>query len=198
MMNYHRRQSGGYSLIEVLVAITILLLAVAGPLTIASKGLQSSYYARDQVTANMLAQEGIEAVIAIRNQVVLGEFDSGSPNLAASNLWQWTSTAPLDDCFDPDGCNIDVVDSDPSDDVTACNSTGSNCVLDLNTGANRGWYSVGGGTASPFQRVIRLQEVGTDQEVLISSRVTWTPVIFGGAPRTVELSTSIFNYYATP
>ncbi len=50
----------GFTIIETLVAITILMIAVAGPLTIAQKGLTASVYARDQVTASFLAQELME------------------------------------------------------------------------------------------------------------------------------------------
>ena len=56
------RYGRGFTLIETLVAISILLIALAGPLTIAAKGLNSSYYARDQITAFYLAQEGIEYI----------------------------------------------------------------------------------------------------------------------------------------
>ncbi len=41
----------GFSIVETIVAIAILSLAVVAPLTLAERGLSSSVYARDQVTA---------------------------------------------------------------------------------------------------------------------------------------------------
>lgn len=52
----------GFTIIETLVAITILMIAIAGPMTIAQKGLNASKYARDQTTATYLAQDAIEFV----------------------------------------------------------------------------------------------------------------------------------------
>ena len=69
MKNYSYTK--GYSLVEVLVAIAILMLAIVGAMTIASKGLQSSFYAREQNIAFFLAQEGTEAVMTIRNEFAL-------------------------------------------------------------------------------------------------------------------------------
>ncbi len=40
-----------FTLIETMVAISVLLLSLVGPLSIASKSLQSAYAARDEVTA---------------------------------------------------------------------------------------------------------------------------------------------------
>ncbi len=55
----------GFTIIETLVAISILAIALTGPLSIISQALRNSFYARDQVTAFYLAQEAIEY---LRNQ----------------------------------------------------------------------------------------------------------------------------------
>ena len=52
----------GFTLVETLVAITILMIAIAGPLVVASKGLNSALYAKDQMTASFLAQESMEMI----------------------------------------------------------------------------------------------------------------------------------------
>lgn len=61
----------GFTLIETLVAISLLSVAIVAPMTLVSQSLKSAYYARDQVTAYNLAQEGIEAVRAIRDGNIL-------------------------------------------------------------------------------------------------------------------------------
>ena len=195
--------TAGYSLVEVLIAITILLLAIAGPLTIAAKGLQSSYFARDQLTAFMLAQEGIESIITIRNNWVIAEIKGSSPfDLSYANLWNWTNqtgAGSIENCFvsnNPNGCNISVVDGDPSDNFTACGAGGSGCLLNYDSTNNRARYIVGGsGNATPFTRVITLDEVTANREVVITSAVTWQPTVFGGSTKTVVLTTSILNLY---
>lgn len=60
MNNKFIMKNKGFTIIETLVAITILMIAVAGPLTIAQKSLMASIYARDQIVASYLAQEVME------------------------------------------------------------------------------------------------------------------------------------------
>jgi len=52
----------GFTLIETLVAITVLLVAVVGPLTLATRSLNSALVARDQLTASYLAQDAVEYI----------------------------------------------------------------------------------------------------------------------------------------
>ena len=64
---YALRPHGGYTLIEALVAITIIVFSTVGPLTLAAKSLAESQYVRDQITAFYLAQEGLEVIHHIRD-----------------------------------------------------------------------------------------------------------------------------------
>lgn len=74
------KKKGGFTLIEALVAIMVLVVGVLGPLSIAARGIADGFFARDQVTANFLAQEGMELVINRRETNRLlnpGEWLSG-------------------------------------------------------------------------------------------------------------------------
>ena len=42
----------GFTIIETLIAITVLMIAVAGPLSVASKGLLSAQISKDQMIAS--------------------------------------------------------------------------------------------------------------------------------------------------
>ena len=72
MMRIHKKMNRGYSLVEVLVAISVLLIALVGPLTIASSGLKRANFAKEQTLAIFLAQEGMEAVVKLREDAALG------------------------------------------------------------------------------------------------------------------------------
>lgn len=200
-----------YSLVEVLVAVTILLLAIAGPMTIASKGLQSSFYARDQLTASMLAQEGVEAVLSLRNQAFLDQLGGGSADFSAATLWDWadSNSGPLSTCFDPDGCNVSVDGSDLSNNFVSCSNptNTNNCIMDYDPNAASGdprYYidKSNSSTDSPFTRKIFLTDLSPvsppspDQELGITVEVSWKPQIFGNGTKTVTLTTSVFNLYA--
>lgn len=56
------RKTQGFTIIETLVAVTILMIAIAGPLTIANQALTAAYDAKNQMIAANLAQETVEAV----------------------------------------------------------------------------------------------------------------------------------------
>jgi prepilin-type N-terminal cleavage/methylation domain-containing protein len=58
----------GFTLVETLVAISILVIALTGPLAIIASSLKSSYFSRDEITAAYLAQEPIEFIRNIRDQ----------------------------------------------------------------------------------------------------------------------------------
>ena len=68
----------GFTLIETLVAVSFLIFAIVAPMTLVSKSLSSALYARDQVTAYNLAQEGIEVVRAVRDGHILQNALSGT------------------------------------------------------------------------------------------------------------------------
>jgi prepilin-type N-terminal cleavage/methylation domain-containing protein len=72
----------GFTLIETMVAVSILTLAVAGPLFTANRAIVAAQIARDQLTASSLAQEGIEYVRAMRDNEFLGAYptDAGWAN----------------------------------------------------------------------------------------------------------------------
>ena len=61
------KEKSGLTMVETLVAISILTIAVIGPLGIIAQALHTSYYARDQITAYYLAQEAIEYVRNLRD-----------------------------------------------------------------------------------------------------------------------------------
>ena len=93
------KKQKGFTLIEALVAISILLIAVTSPMVIAQKGLTDAVLSKDEATASFLAQDGIEAVKNIRDNTAL----SAQAGNSVSNWLQG-----LTQCESPSYCNIDT------------------------------------------------------------------------------------------
>lgn len=179
----------GYSLVETLVAVSILLLSIVGPMTIASKGIQTGIFVGDQTTAVFLAQEQVESVMAIRNQYAL-------ENLGEAASWDWVDAPTFAPCFAANGCNITWNNQgDPLYEVTACTTASNNpCKVFLDTSSSRARFnSERVGVETMYTRVLKLQDLG-DREVIASSTVTWNSKLFGGS-RGVSLRSSFFNIY---
>ncbi len=171
------RRKKGFTLIETLVAITILLLTIVGPMTIAQKGIQNAYYATDQVTAVFLAQEAIEAIREHRDNAALEAYDA----LLGDDTSNWA----------PSGCSLgcayDIVD----DEFGSCETNnGCNLNVDLN-----GRYTHGlDGTPSQFTRTVTIgSAIGGGVPVTVN--VSWNAKIFGGGPHTLTLQTWIYDHY---
>lgn len=190
----------GYSLVEVLVAISILLIAVIGPMTIAVKGIQSARYSKEQTVATFLAQEGIETIVAIRNEAMSTAIKNGD----LSTAWGWVSDAKLSDCFSAAGCNFDVEGLTTANQfiinaihpVQDCSSI-TDCILYYDSSSGRARYNANSrGVPTPFTRVISLQsDTTTNEGVIITSEVTWTSKLFGSSNRSVKLESAVYRIY---
>ena len=66
-----KHASRAFTLIETLVAISLLVVAIAAPMSLAAQSLSSAFYARDQITAFHLAQEAIESLRNARDHNLL-------------------------------------------------------------------------------------------------------------------------------
>lgn len=108
---FHRDSKSGFTLIETFVAITILLIAVIGPLALVSKSLSDSIFAQNQITAFYLGQEALELVI---NKVADNEL----------NDEPWLTG--LEDCQSESGCTI-YWDTDEQDIVVDRCNTNNGC-----------------------------------------------------------------------
>jgi len=73
----------GFTLIETMVAISVLLIAVVAPMTLAQDGITAARLAQDQIVAFYMAQEGVELVRNIRDENKLAGIDQLSGNLVA-------------------------------------------------------------------------------------------------------------------
>jgi len=195
MFNNPHNQSG-FSLVETLVAITILLIVITGPLTLVSNSARSTNFANDQVMGYFLAQEGLELAQAARDDLLIPEFSASPPT---TNAWDRFSASSLyASCFSSNGCGLDQdTDAVGTLNVYDCGGTGAGCRLYSNAIlAERSRYThddnLGANSPTQYTRVIRMNSGGGQVE--ITSRVTWRS---DGqrAEQVVEAVTYVFDVY---
>jgi type II secretory pathway pseudopilin PulG len=106
--NSYKLKASAFTLVETLVAVTVLLLSIAAPLSIAAKALFSAYYSRDQITAYYLAEEAIEYVKNSRDVTFLNDVLNDEVPVVGNQNW----LLGLEDCIetgiDFEGCTVDA------------------------------------------------------------------------------------------
>jgi prepilin-type N-terminal cleavage/methylation domain-containing protein len=165
----YKRASKGFTLVETLVAITVLLLAVAAPLTLGMQGLRASRVARDQVVATYLMQEAIEYIRFTRdsNRIGGGSWLSGLDTCLAGacTINPWTLT------------------------LAAC--SGGTCpAISYDAATGRYGYTTGW-AATKFVRTITMQETVPGAEAQLTVSVSWPD---GTVNRSVSLTEDILNW----
>lgn len=166
-----KQSRSGFTLIETFVAITVLLISLAGPLTLAAQALRSAYFARDEITAYYLAQEGLEYARAVRDQ-----------NYLASPQGTWLNG--IADCISAT-CQVDF----PNFSHAICASGACQALL---FDPASGLFQTRTGTASIYTRTMTITPVANNSdEVKVSVTMTW---FSGGINRTFTLSEHLFNW----
>lgn len=191
-MTHQPKKQGGFTLVEAMVAISILSLAVTGPLLIAQKGLGSSVYARDQITAFYLAQEAVEYIRNVRdsNRITgiswLSQFDECKEDGSGRKCQIDSQYADFSPIVSPDA--IKLCDS-PSSPNPPCP------VLSLDTTNNIYGYGSGGDwKPTIFTRTISIDDrVNPNQEAVISVTISWNTKLFTPL-KTFTIKEYIFNF----
>lgn len=176
-----RSSSAGFSLVETLVAITILLIAVLAPMRIVSQSIITANFAREELTAIFLAQEGIEYVIRERDNDALNNDD---------NTWDWYDHSSLAACRN-NGCSYDV----SRDTFDSCSVSGCTIYFE-DSPSNAYYYSHdASGTETSFKRKVTIsKQTSADHEVIITAEVTWySALVRSDITRT--MATRVFNHH---
>jgi len=171
----------GFTLVETLVALTILVTIIAAASNASFFSIRGSQFARDQVAAFFLAQEGFEHIRNIRD--TNNNEDSG-----------WLDG--LENCTP---CNVDVFDSNLADSI----KTGDGSEVMYLTADGR--YVVEPGSSgtvdSGFRRFITvsvpLDGAGDPQDFAdVTVTVQWN--VEQAEPDAFEVSTRIYNWRGIP
>lgn len=187
-MNNSPKFKKGFTLVETMVAISILMLGILGPLSIASSGLRNSLFAKDQVTAYYLAQEGIEYVRYVRDANYL---DNKKPWLDG-----------LSDCKEQFGCAVDTekwftLNVQVISKCASIDCDDDDLLYKINSNQHYTHQSGSEKTATPFTRIIKVENTPntpTDKEIKVTSTVTWQT---GAGQKSFTLTENVFNIYKT-
>lgn len=171
------RYSRGFTLVETMIAVTILTFAVAGPLFTASRALVAAEIARDQLTASYLAQEGIEYVRAMRDTEYLAAYQTGGATVSET---AWSSFLDGSNAGSITQCRTSTCTLDPSRNMGTGSGfalvpcSGETCSpLYLTNGIYTTQSEIPGAELTPFTRTVQVIDVSAGDERIVS-RVSWT------------------------
>lgn len=194
-MQFKHTQQKGFTIVEVLISLTIFSIAVAGVITVAAQGGLHVNAAKDKLTATYLADEGIELMRALRDTYVVGE-----PIGSESDGWNaFVANFPLN-CNATTPCDIDVTNAaggarfpTVSNLVSCVGGPGALCPIYY---TYPGYYNDQGGigsTETHFTRGIVVESVlGSPDEMRVTVTVEWKQ---GTLPQSVVQTENIFNWY---
>ncbi|MBI5134274.1 MAG: prepilin-type N-terminal cleavage/methylation domain-containing protein [Candidatus Taylorbacteria bacterium] len=175
----------GFTLIEAMVAISILSLAITGPLIIAQKGVGSAIYARDQITAFYLAQEAVEYVRNIRDSNRITNTSWLNPLTACKDTGLGERCAI--DARYTDFTNPNAVTSCPSGVCPALSFDNANSVYGYCSGSCSTWRT------TPFTRTVSIDDRASSKEAAVSVTVSWTTTLFTPL-KTFTVKEYMFNF----
>ncbi len=192
---YHpREREQGFTIVEVLISLTIFSIAVAGVITVAAQGGLSVNTAKDKLTASYLADEGVELMRALRDTGVVS-LPVGSETEGWNNFLSTTAGCASDAPCDIDGTNGSG-GSTPGPFPTAANLFTcpiAGCPLYYDPGTGYYGHTWTGGGTPPFPRFYRKSTVsGTGDEATITVTVTWKE---GVATQSLTETENVFNWY---
>ena len=171
-------QHRGFTLLETLVAVSLLAIAIVAPMSLTTQSLESAYYARDQITAFYLAQEALEAVRNVRDNNIL----QNSQNVKVDLLNGFPSTggAPF---------RIDTRNNV----MTLCSADPGGACIPLQTDGTLYGYGNGANVSTIFTRTVTAAFIpDTTDEIKLTVTITWQS---GGLQkRTVTISENLYRW----
>jgi prepilin-type N-terminal cleavage/methylation domain-containing protein len=179
----------GFTMIETLVAIFILLITITGPLAISQSGLKAAFLARDQTIAFYLAQDAMEYIKNIRDTNFIKRSDDNRDWLEG-----------LENCMNGNICTVDTTETgqDAIESCTAVLYRGcsdeddkySPLVIDNSTGHE--FIGFNGSEQSKFFRTVKIDNVRLGQEVQVTVTVGWETD--DGVLKKIISKENIFNW----
>lgn len=172
--------SAGFTLLETLVALALIIGAMIGPFTLATSGIFNAKAVKNKLTALNLAQEGLEIIREMRDTNFLaGESNwRGLPNCDIAHPKCTVLASGI--------YNLDAIDDKPG----AALEIG---ITPLQFDDAGGFYVKRGGTAeTPFTRSVEIRDIGGNPDQMrVISKVEWNE---SGRTRSVKLEEVLYNW----
>jgi type II secretory pathway pseudopilin PulG len=176
-----RNLKRGFTIVETLIAITILMIAIAGPLVVATKGLTSAAVSKNQMIASYLAQESMEVIKSVRYN-----------NDVGTTAW----LTGFQDCRQEignfcDAASISDNDPAPSFNLTCSSGTPRGCEIYYDT--DTGYNHLDEGYKTAFRRYFQLENndtPGEADEKIVHVYVEWEE---GRVPYQIHLTSQLIN-----
>ncbi len=173
-----KNQSQGFTLVETLVAITILVLVINASFTAAQSGISLATFSKNQIIAFYLASEGVEQIRNMRDE-------NGLKN---QNWLTNISSSANDACYFGKTCTIDAANNT----ISACTGGFGSCPL-LKEDAVTGFYGYTSSWANTvFRREIQLVQIVPNQEVSVIVKMSWTQGLLN---RSFQIRENLFNWH---
>ncbi|MEK7604306.1 MAG: type II secretion system protein [Patescibacteria group bacterium] len=164
-----------FTLVETLVATSIIAIAITAPLFTANRSIIAAQTSSMQLTASSLAQEGIEQVRRLRDNEYLAAYQARGTNISDTAWTRFKTNDPLTDvnsikdCISPNICTVDPIASGAT--LSKCVGTCQTLYLHSTTGIYS-QQSTSGWVKQPYTRTIQAFDVSpTDLKVV--STVSW-------------------------
>ncbi|KND52138.1 MAG: putative Type IV pilus pilin [Parcubacteria bacterium C7867-003] len=186
--NYKKNNTKGFTLVETLVAISILTISILAGFTAVQESLRNSITAKNQITAFYLVQDAMEYIKNVRDENALNFLDG---NLSSTWL-KGISEAGTAPCWHGGGgaaksCYIDTTLTVANGSINNCTGTCPDIRREASSGLmgyNAAW------TPTQFKRTIQLQEIVPNEEVRVTITISWTQ---GVQSKSFQVSQSLFN-----
>lgn len=187
MLNKQNKQNKGFTLVETLVAISILTMSILGTFTAVQNGLATSSFAKDQVIAFYLIQEAMEHVRNIRDDNGLASLYALEFGGSESDWLNGMSSIPSDPCYFGKTCIIDSTLKS----ITSCPSGFGSCpILRQNSTSKLYGHSTSAGwVETKFRREVQFEQV-TPEEIAVIVRLSWNS---GPFSKTITVRQSLFD-----
>lgn len=175
----------GFTIVETMVAIFILTIALTSLINLTARSLFAARYARNEITANYLAQEAADYIRNERDTIAFQKrFSSGSWNSFLNKFG--LSGNQL--CFSTNGCYFGVNDSLATS-IVSC--SGECPLLKYRDTGNSYYYYAPSGENSIFRRTVKMEMSSNPDEVYVTVTVSWNN---GNAPKSKVLRFSLLKW----
>lgn len=167
-ISYKLKSSRGQALIEVMVAVSVLVVGFMGVVSLLSRALALNRVVAENYTATYLAAEGIE----VAKSIIDG-------NLLQGKAWNTGNNAS--GCAPPSGCEVDHESL----------AFTSFAARPLFYDPSRNLYGYSGSERTSYTRRVTITLLNQNQ-VQVNSEITWTAR--GGGTSRVDLEDYFFNW----